>query len=89
MPSGDNEATVPVQRKGDRHVAARGRTVQDIQRRRAAPCRNVSESTVLLELTTANSDSSRSVERGPKGCHRGLQRPPQLHEADVPARART
>ena len=36
------------QRKGDRHVAARGRTVQDFQRRRAAPCRNVSVSTVML-----------------------------------------
>src|SRR5262245_18622490 len=35
--------------EGDRHVAARGRTVHDFPRRRAAPCRNVSASTVLLD----------------------------------------
>src|SRR5690349_14028425 len=33
----------------DRHVAARGRTVHDFQRRVAAPCRNVSESTEMLD----------------------------------------
>ena len=36
------------QREGDRHVAARGRTVHDFQQRRAAPCRKVSASTDLL-----------------------------------------
>lgn len=37
------------QREGDRHVVARGRTVPSEILPRAAPCRNVSESTGLLE----------------------------------------
>lgn len=41
------------QREGDRHVAARGRTVQAFQRHCAAPCRNVSASTDLLCLIGA------------------------------------
>ena len=41
------------QRKGNRHVAVRGRTVHAFQWRRAAPCRNVSELTVLLGRASA------------------------------------
>ena len=43
------------QREGDRHVAARGRTVHDFLRQCAAPRRNVSVSTDLLGRTARSS----------------------------------
>jgi len=66
MPSGDNEATVPVQRRSDRHVAARGRTVHDFQRRRVAPCRNVSESTAMLDVVAALTIQFHGLRRWPE-----------------------
>lgn len=44
--------------EGDRHVAARRREVQDVQRRLAAPCRSVSESTDLLALITEHASGT-------------------------------
>jgi hypothetical protein len=79
-----------VEREGDRHVAARGRTVHEFQWRRAAPCRNVSASTDLLCLTPRYSPAppatasnalgflramARSVRAAPLGCLRPCSQP--------------